>query len=60
MAKDRHNLCRRALRYEVRECNGEELLTDYRKLSKELGITHVNTGYIHKETIKQVIWKAND
>ena len=58
MAKDSDDLCRRVLRNGVKECNGEALLTECRKLSKELGKTDVTIEFFHKEISRQADWRV--
>ena len=48
--KHNGNLCTRALRNGVRECNVKDLLTQSKYLSKALGIQDVTKDFHHKET----------
>ena len=48
MDKDDGNLCKRALRNGISECNGEDLLTECKNLSKALDIADVTEGFHHK------------
>ena len=51
MAKNVDNMCRKAPRKGVRECNRDDLLNECKNLSAELRITDVTKGFFHKEII---------
>ena len=60
MAKPDVDICKGALQTGVAECNGEDLLTECKNLSRRLNIPDLTEGHYNKCIFRNAIWSEND
>ena len=57
MNKDKENLFRQALIAGRKTCNGEDLLTKFIHLCKDLDLKYTFEGNHNKKNIRNVVWR---